>query len=165
MGNSPYKLSKISKKPLRRSRSRSFSKFNGEELIFLEKMFEDLAQRSVDASKMSKETFLEYFNLPGIIGGKLFKVFDTKKNNVIEYDEFVEGIARYMKGDTIERSSMLFELFDLDKQNYVTKKELSIVLLSLIDPDSVAQQQQQLHHSNNVCIYTLYAITVETYAV
>ena len=83
---------------------------------------------------MSKETFLDYFALPGILGERLFAVFDTKKNGVIDFEEFVNGLARYNRGSIQDKIDMLFELYDLDGQAYVTKEELSIILFSLITP-------------------------------
>ena len=70
-----------------------FARYNDKELTLLDRMFQDLAKRSPDKT-MSKETFLQYFALPGILGERLFAVFDTKKNGVIDFEEFVNGLAR-----------------------------------------------------------------------
>lgn len=73
--------------------SDGFARYNDKELTLLDRMFQDLAKRSPDKT-MSKETFLQYFALPGILGERLFAVFDTKKNGVIDFEEFVNGLAR-----------------------------------------------------------------------
>ena len=71
----------------------TFARYNTKELTLLDRMFQDLAKRSPDET-MSKETFLQYFALPGILGERLFAVFDKKKDGVIHFDEFVSGLAR-----------------------------------------------------------------------
>ena len=71
----------------------NFARYNTKELTLLDRMFQDLAKRSPDET-MSKETFLQYFALLGILGERLFAVFDKKKDGVIHFDEFVSGLAR-----------------------------------------------------------------------
>ena len=75
------------------ARSDGFARYNDKELTLLDRMFQDLAKRSPDKT-MSKETFLQYFALPGILGERLFAVFDAEKNGVISFEEFVNGLAR-----------------------------------------------------------------------
>merc|ERR1719242_695393 len=96
-------------------------------------MFQDLAKRSPDET-MSKETFLQYFALPGILGERLFAVFDKKKDGVIHFDEFVSGLARYNRGDLQEKIEMLFEMYDMDGKQQVNPEELSLILYSVITP-------------------------------
>lgn len=55
------------------------------ELSLLDSMFRDLASRS-HGSTMDKATFLALFNLPGMVGERLFAVFDRKKLGVIDYE-------------------------------------------------------------------------------
>merc|ERR1719419_830957 len=83
---------------------------------------------------ISKETFLEVFRLPGFLGERLFKTFYTKKKGNINFGEFVTGLAGYVRGSTREKLDMLFTLFDLDSQGYITRKDLQSVLFSLITP-------------------------------
>merc|ERR1719357_1122526 len=83
---------------------------------------------------ISKETFLEVFRLPGFLGERLFKTFDTKKKGNINFGEFVTGLAGYVRGSTREKLDMLFTLFDLDSQGFITRKDLQSVLFSLVTP-------------------------------
>ena len=46
-------------------------------------------EKSEKKSGLSKVVFNSYYNLPGIIGDRLFKVFDTNCNDSIELIEFV----------------------------------------------------------------------------
>eukprot|EP00485_Elphidium_margaritaceum_P004278 CAMPEP_0202696214 /NCGR_PEP_ID=MMETSP1385-20130828/9518_1 /ASSEMBLY_ACC=CAM_ASM_000861 /TAXON_ID=933848 /ORGANISM="Elphidium margaritaceum" /LENGTH=913 /DNA_ID=CAMNT_0049352331 /DNA_START=76 /DNA_END=2817 /DNA_ORIENTATION=- len=110
-----------------------YARYNEKELTLLDRMFQDLAKRSPDKT-MSKETFLEYFSLPGILGERLFDVFDTKKNGVIDFEEFVNGLARYNRGSLEEKIAMLFEMYDMDGHQAVSPEELSLILYSVITP-------------------------------
>jgi len=110
-----------------------FARYNDKELTLLDRMFQDLAKRSPDKT-MSKETFLQYFALPGILGERLFDVFDTKKNGVIDFEEFVNGLGRYNRGSLEEKIEMLFEMYDMDGHKQVNPEELSLILYSVITP-------------------------------
>jgi len=110
-----------------------FARYNTKELTLLDRMFQDLAKRSPDET-MSKETFLQYFALPGILGERLFAVFDKKKDGVIHFDEFVSGLARYNRGSLQEKIEMLFEMYDMDGKQQVNPEELSLILYSVITP-------------------------------
>jgi len=113
----------------------AFEKYNDMEIGLLDKMFRDLAGRSPeDMQTISKETFLQVFGLPGILGDRLFKAFDIKNTRKIDFDEFVSGLARYVRGSLTDKMDMLFTLFDMDSQGYITRNELQTVLFSLITP-------------------------------
>ena len=76
-----------------RNGHQSHEKFSDQELVLLKTMFNDLAKRSPNDT-ISKDTFIEYFNLPGILNDRLFDVFDYKQTKAIDFEEFVSGLAR-----------------------------------------------------------------------
>lgn len=43
-----------------------------------------------------------------MIGERLFAVFDAKKNGVIDFEEFMDGIVKYGRGTTEDKIKMLF---------------------------------------------------------
>ena len=53
------------------------AKFSSMELHMLRKSFSNLAQRS-PGKTIDKDTFLQFFPLPGLHGERLFEVFDHK---------------------------------------------------------------------------------------
>jgi len=133
-------------------------KYNFRNKTLIERMFEDLAKRSPNKT-MSKDTFLEYFALPGILGERLFQVFDTRQDGVIHYDEFVDGLARYNEGTMEDKIEMLFEMFDMDGRKQVNRNELSMILYSLITPttslfysnqNGLNQKNDQIIHKNRI---------------
>merc|ERR1719203_2384202 len=128
-------------------------------------MFQDLAKRSPDET-MSKETFLQYFALPGILGERLFTVFDRKKDGVIHFDEFVMGLARYNRGSLQEKIEMLFEMYDMDGKQQVNPDELSLILYSVITPTTSlfysATDNGLLHDKNTNRITHVSKVTQQT---
>jgi serine/threonine-protein phosphatase 2B regulatory subunit len=107
--------------------------FDRWELGLLEKMFRDLAKRS-PGKTMDKATFLALFKLPGMLGERLFRVFDQKKNGVIDWEEFLDGMKVYSRGSIDEKLTMLFKMVDLAGDNVVHPDELSTILSSLLSP-------------------------------
>ena len=49
---------------------------------------------------MSKKTFLELFNVPGLLGERLFEVFDSKRTGNIDLEEFMNGVSKVKKTQT-----------------------------------------------------------------
>eukprot|EP01083_Nonionella_stella_P294196 1000339_1 len=113
----------------------ALSKFAPSERDLLSSLFRSLAKRS-PGETMDKVTFTNMFNLPGIMGDRLFTVFDKKGDGKIHWEEFVIGLASYSRGDIDEKIAMLFRMFDLNGENSVNKEELTTMLYSLMTPTS-----------------------------
>jgi hypothetical protein len=41
--------------------------------------------------------------MPGILGDRLFAVFDEQSNGSIDYDEFIAGLAAFIRGNLDEK--------------------------------------------------------------
>uniref|UniRef100_A0A7S2RX58 Calmodulin n=1 Tax=Mucochytrium quahogii TaxID=96639 RepID=A0A7S2RX58_9STRA len=102
-------------------------KFTNLELDMLKKSFKDLAQRS-PGKTIDKETFLKFFPMPGLHGERLFKVFDHKMTGVIDYEEFVTGLAVCCRGSFDEKVALIFRIYDIDNNNHVSKDEMRTML-------------------------------------
>eukprot|EP01083_Nonionella_stella_P040509 109928_1 len=129
MGNQGSKT----KRSKKYSRSGSSNKYEQQEIGILDQIFHEMAVRSPDDT-ISKDTFLKFFDLPGVLGDRLFEVFDTKKTGVIDFEEFIDGFQRFSRGNASTKMDMLFQLFDLDGKGGITKQELSTVLMSIVTP-------------------------------
>jgi serine/threonine protein kinase/Ca2+-binding EF-hand superfamily protein len=110
--------------------SKSFD-FESHEYSMLQRMYVGLAAQSV-GNTVDKRTFMKYFNLPGMLGERVFSVFDQKKTGVIDQEEFMHGLSLYTKGSTEDRMRMLFRIYDLTGDNAVSRKELRLMLFSLV---------------------------------
>lgn len=107
--------------------------FQKDQLQLLGALYDDLARRNED-SEMDKATFLDFFNVPKLLGERLFQVFDQKKTGVIDLEEFLDGLATYAKGTMEEKMEMLFYVYDLNDEQAVNKEELRMMLFSLVTP-------------------------------
>jgi len=110
----------------------SYNKWTKKELKLLDIMFRQMAQRSPDPEQMSKETFLSVYKFPGIMGERLFKVFDGDKSGFVNFEEFVTGLQKFFRGSVEDKADMIFQMYDLNDNGCVDKKELSTMLHSLI---------------------------------
>lgn len=130
MGN---QSSKSKRKGGKSAKFASSTKYDQQEIGILDQIFHEMAVRSPNDT-IAKDTFLKFFDLPGVLGDRLFEVFDTKKTGVIDFEEFIDGFQRFSRGDPSTKMDMLFQLFDLDGKGGITKQELSTVLMSIVTP-------------------------------
>ena len=88
----------------------------------------DPKEKSIKLSGLSKVIFNSYYNLPGIIGDRLFKVFDTNSNNSIELVEFVEGMRTLFFEDYDKNSKFIFDFYDFDHDGKISQEDIRVVL-------------------------------------
>lgn len=79
MGNGP------SKAKAKFKHKKSGTKYDQQEMGILDQIFHEMAVRSPNDT-IAKDTFLKFFDLPGVLGDRLFEVFDTKKTGVIDFE-------------------------------------------------------------------------------
>ena len=83
--------------------------------IYYGKIFNDLSDHSqTKGNTIDKATFLKYFPLPGMMGERLFAVFDRDNSGNIDFTEFLTGMALIYHGTMAEKKRFLFEMYDLD---------------------------------------------------
>ena len=111
-------------------------RFQASELRELRMRFKSLAERS-KGSTVDKASFLQYFPLPGQIGERLFHVFDTKHTGVIDFEEFVCGLAMFSHGSKMEKLKMLFDIYDMTGDGAIHKYELQTMLANI--PNHIIQ--------------------------
>ena len=100
---------------------RSFSKY-------LNDVWLDLTQRSESKKGLSKLNLLSYYDLPGIIGERLYAVLETKNKNYIDLLSFINGMITLFLGTFDETSKFIFDFYDFDKDGYVTAEDIRTVL-------------------------------------
>ena len=115
--------------------------FQPSELNVLSLMFKELEGKD---HRMDKSTFLKFFKVPGMLGERLFSVFDSGHDGAIDYGEFINGLARYARGTKDQRIRMIFEMYDLNNDRTISRADLSLMLHSLVDPHIMEQQERTL---------------------
>jgi hypothetical protein len=63
--------------------------------------------------RIDRHTFLRAFPLPGLLGERLFTVFDSKADGAIDWAEFAVGLAVVCRGTAAARRAFAFRVFDV----------------------------------------------------
>lgn len=74
---------------------------------------------------ITKEDFFKFFNLPGLLGGRLrivgsgserlFNMFDENRDERIFWTEFKNGVEVCMYGDASRLNEFIFRFFDISE--------------------------------------------------
>ena len=107
--------------------------------------------KAVKLKGLSKVIFDRYYNLPGIIGDRLFKVFDTNYNDSIELNEFIEGMKILFFEDYEKTSKFIFDFYDFDHDGKITQEDIRVVLsyITLTYSDKNSEKQIAQTHKIN----------------
>jgi Ca2+-binding EF-hand superfamily protein len=99
----------------------------------LKQAFQDLAARNPsNENAIDKRTFLRVFTLPGMLGERLFAVFDRKKREMLDFNDLLAGLALIVRGTMDEKISFLFAMYDFNGTGTIEKIELTTMLNSAV---------------------------------
>ena len=92
---------------------------------------------------LSKIIFNSYYTLPGIIGERLFNVFDTNSSDSIELDEFVYGMKTLFGADYEKNTKFIFDFYDFDNNGKINKEDIRVILsyITLTYSDSSTEKK------------------------
>ena len=114
-------------------------------ILYIKSIWKDLAQRSENAEKgINKLTFIQYYNLPGIISDRLFAVFDENKNGYLSLQEFYDGMTTLFTKPFDELSYFIFRMYDADNDGVINKNDIKS-LMQYIDLDT-----NLINHVNSI---------------
>jgi Ca2+-binding EF-hand superfamily protein len=66
--------------------------------------------------------------LPGLIGERLFNLFDLDKDGYLEKQEFKKGLGRMFSQSFKENVRLIYDLFDFDSDGKVSKEDIRTLL-------------------------------------
>ena len=92
------------------------------------KKFDSKENTGIKLKGLSKVIFNSYYNLPGIIGERLFKVFDTNSNDSIELNEFVESMKTLFYDEYEKNTRFIFDFYDFDNDGKISKEDIRVIL-------------------------------------
>ena len=96
---------------------------------YLIEIWKDLAVRSSNGGKgITKLTFINYYDLPGIISDRLFSVFDKNHNDYLAPKEFIEGMNILFSESFHSLAEFIFKFYDFDHDGKITKEDVRVVL-------------------------------------
>jgi len=118
--------------------------------LYLKNIFSDIAKpewKEKEQKGINKLSFIEYMNIPFIVGEKLFKALDKSKKGFLTKNEFVNGIISLYVGDLEETQKMIFSILDFDSDGIIIPQD-SRLLISFIKnlsgaPSTVIKQKLQ----------------------
>ena len=131
MGNAKSK-----KPPKQRSAlfESSSSHFTTEELKEMQIKFRGLAKRS-DGPTVDQATFMKFMKFEdGLLGEQLFTFFDSKQNGVVDFEEFICGLAVFSRGTATQKLEVFFSCYDLNGDGAIAVEELATMLGHLPTP-------------------------------
>ncbi|KAG5272002.1 hypothetical protein AALO_G00160560 [Alosa alosa] len=63
----------------------------------------------------------------------LFNAFDTDRSGSIRFEDFVIGLSVLLRGSVNEKLRWAFNLYDINKDGYITKEEMLAIMKSIYD--------------------------------
>jgi calcium/calmodulin-dependent protein kinase I len=129
---SPRTVSQPGDNSIRNQYKRALNRVPRSKVPRIRQIFDELKrQSSTSGERVDKATFLRYFPLPGMMGERLFTVFDRDGNGSIDFPEFLTGLGMIYHGSIDDKQKFLFDMYDLDGNGEVSKDEL-LTMLSYI---------------------------------
>jgi len=102
--------------------------------IYLKNVFSDLAKRdgnNKESKGIDKITFIDYMNLPFIVGEKIFNVIKKNKDGYLSQNDFVTEIINLYVGGLEETQKIIFKMLDFDLDGTIIPED-SRLLISFI---------------------------------
>ncbi|KAI5609997.1 Kv channel-interacting protein 4 isoform X3, partial [Silurus asotus] len=63
----------------------------------------------------------------------LFNAFDTDHNGAVSFEDFVMGLSILLRGTVQEKLNWAFNLYDINKDGYITKEEMLDIMKAIYD--------------------------------
>lgn len=120
------------------------SHFDNDEIKRLSKSFKKL---DLDSSgTLSVDEFLSLSELQqNPLVQRVIEVFDTDGNGEVDFKEFILGTSQFsVKGDKEQKLRFAFNIYDIDKDGYISNGELFQVLKMMVGGNLKDWQLQQL---------------------
>ena len=96
---------------------------------YLKQLWKDLSNRAEGVKDgVDRISFGKYYDLPGLISERLFSVFDSKNKGFLSVDDFTNSMIKLFSGDYEQLLNFIFDFYDFDKDNKITKEDIRIVL-------------------------------------
>jgi Ca2+-binding EF-hand superfamily protein len=144
-GGSPKTSATLQEPSMKSQYKRALARIPRSKVPRIRQIFEELKrQSSTSGDRVDKSAFLRYFPLPGMMGERLFSVFDKDGNGSIDFPEFLTGLTMIYHGTIEDKKKFLFNMYDLDGNGEITSDELFTMLsyipaafrvLEIQDPD------------------------------
>ena len=112
---------------------------------YLQEVFVDLSTKSENSKSkyLSRLTFYDYIKLPIFIAEKLFNSFaSSPQQEGLKEEEFVTGFFKLYMGTFSQTTKIIFNLLDFDKDGFIKKEDVSIIL-SYLPLNDVSEEKEK----------------------
>ena len=109
---------------------------------------------------LTRIVFSKYYNMPGLIGSRLFSAFDSNRDGLIELFEFITNMKILFYENYEKNSRFIFDFYDFDYDGKITKEDIRVVLSYItlshtenenISYDNRIENQKELFAMINSC--------------
>ena len=112
----------------------------------------DPKEKQVKQNGVTKSVFDKYYELPGIIGDRLFHVFNKSNREYITLKEFSSGMKDLFCDDFDKTSKFIFDFYDYDNNGKINKEDIRAILsyITLGDDVSSKTPMKNLSYKNRI---------------
>ena len=112
----------------------------------------DPKEKQVKYNGITKSIFDKYYELPGIIGDRLFRVFNKKNREFIGLSEFTSGMKNLFCEDYEKSSKFIFDFYDYDNDGKINKEDIRAILsyITIGENPNSKSPMKNLSYSNRV---------------
>lgn len=76
---------------------------------------------------------------------RVIEIFDQDGNGEVDFKEFIEGVSQFsVKGDKESKLRFAFQIYDIDRDGFITNSELFQVLKMMVGNNLKDTQLQQI---------------------
>ena len=100
----------------------------------------DPKEKQVKQQGVTKSVFDKYYELPGIIGDRLFRVFNKNNREYITLKEFSSGMKNLFCDDFDKTSKFIFDFYDYDNNGKINKEDIRVILSYITLGDDVSSK-------------------------
>jgi serine/threonine-protein phosphatase 2B regulatory subunit len=91
----------------------------------------------------------EFMSLPELqqnpLVQRVIDIFDEDQNGEVDFKEFIQGVSQFsVKGDKDAKMKFAFDIYDMDKDGYISNGELFQVLKMMVGSNLKDTQLQQI---------------------
>ncbi|TWW63162.1 Kv channel-interacting protein 4 [Takifugu flavidus] len=128
-------LSAVRHRPEGLEQLESQTRFSRKELQILYRGFKNECPSGVVNEDTFKDIYAQFFPQgdASTYAHFLFNAFDTDHNGNVSFEDFVMGLSILLRGTVQEKLNWAFNLYDINKDGYITKEEMLDIMKAIYD--------------------------------